>query len=168
MYSRIIGDVFDESHPSTWKLTQLEEAFRALGNQTSSHLKICFLIDGLDEFDGCEGDYDEMGQLLKDIASSRHIKVCLSSRPWVVFSNIFCSCPNLKLQDLTYRDIEKYVQDKFYRNSALLELANRELAVAPALMKEIFDRADGVFIWVKLVVRSLLNGLQNRDEATDL
>ena len=35
-------------------------------------------------------------------------------------------------------------------------------------MVSIVERADGVFLWVKLVVRSLLEGLSNRDEVPDL
>lgn len=174
LYSRAIGKTFDESsaspsfYQSIWTLPQLKEAFRVLGSQTSLHLKICFVIDGLDEFDGDDGDHDEMGQLFKEITGSNRIKVCLSSRPWVVFEDLFESCPNLKLQDLTYRDIEQYVRDKFNRNTAFLKLASREPAAAPALLKEIVEKADGVFLWVKLVVRSLLQGMRNRDDISDL
>jgi len=33
-----------------------------------------------------------------------------------------------------------------------------------AFIHEIVEKADGVFLWVVLVVRSLLNGIRNRDD----
>ena len=36
------------------------------------------------------------------------------------------------------------------------------------MVDEIVDKADGVFLWVVLVVRSILLGLANRDEMDDL
>jgi hypothetical protein len=74
-----------------------------MGRQTTIKLKICFVVDGLDEFDGDDSDYEEMGELFKDVTDSAHIKVCLSSRPWVVFEDLFNRCLNLKLQNLTYQ-----------------------------------------------------------------
>jgi hypothetical protein len=65
----------------TWKLTQLKDALRALSNQTVLLLKICFIIDGLDEFDGDNGDYEELGALFQEIIRSKSTKVCLSNRP---------------------------------------------------------------------------------------
>ena len=109
-----------------------------------------------------------MGELFKELTDSTHIKVCLSSRPWVVFEDIFNNCPNLKLQNLTHRDIEQYVRDKFNRNSAFLKLTSKEPVAAPALLEEIVKKADSVFLWVKLVVRSLLQGIRNRDDGADL
>jgi hypothetical protein len=173
-YSREVGWLFDGKNASppllrrNWNLTQLKEAFRALSSQTIKPLKVCFIVDGLDEFDGDDGDYEGMGAFFKEITAFNHIKVCLSSRPWVVFEDIFRGFPNLKLQNLTYRDIETYVHDKFHQNNSFLNLASREPAAAPALLKEIVEKADGVFLWVKLVVRSLLSGVRNRDDLADL
>lgn len=109
-----------------------------------------------------------VGKLFNEIGNSTNVKVCLSNRPWQVFEDLFGSCPKLKLQDLTYRDIQQYVNDKFYQNDAFLKLANSESTVAPALLHEIVEKADGAFLWVKLVVRSLLDGIRNRDELADL
>lgn len=72
-------------------------------------IKMCFLIDGLDEFDG---DHEEMGMLFQQISISKNVKVCLSSRPWVVFEQLFNTSPMLRLHLLTYDDIERYVGDK--------------------------------------------------------
>jgi hypothetical protein len=171
LYSNATRERSDESHSSgllfrqRWTLDQLQDALRALSNQSAIPLKTCIIIDGIDEFDG---DHEEMGRLFKERTASNQIKVCLSSRPWVVLEELFGSCPKLKLEDLTYRDIQQYVRDKFYQNNAFLRLANVQPTEARALLDEIIEKADGVFLWVKLVVRSLLDGLRNRDELADL
>jgi hypothetical protein len=131
-------------------------------------LKFCLVVDGLDEFEGDDDDYEGLGAFFRDITDSKQIKALLSSRPWVVFEDLFGNGPNLKLQHLTYRDIEKYVRDKFSLNTAFGNLARREPEAAPALLREIVEKADGVFLWVKLVVRNLLSGLRNRDDLVEL
>jgi hypothetical protein len=166
-YSQAVRqDWTPDNHHVIWTLHQLMDALRALVHQNSIPLKLCFLIDGLDEFDG---DHEQMGKLFQEItASNKNIKACLSSRPWVVFEYLFDSSPMLRLQNLTYRDIEHYVNDKLEQNDAYIRLADREPDIAHDLVHEIVQKADGVFLWVKLVVSSLLNGIRNRDEMSDL
>jgi hypothetical protein len=53
-------------------------------------------------------------------------------------------------------------------NAFFQRLARKEPDDAPALVQEIVDKADGVFLWVKLVVRSLLNGIRNTDQKSHL
>jgi hypothetical protein len=139
--------------------------FRALIHQEGIPLKIFFMIDGLDEFDG---DHEELANLFGAITKAPHIKMCLSSRPWVVFEDFFGQFPNLRLQNLTFKDIERYVMGKLSHNVAFLKLSTEEPEAAPALTQEIVEKADGVFLWVSIVVRSLLGGIRNRDELSDL
>jgi hypothetical protein len=149
----------------TWTLKQLLKCFRVLARQEMIALRICFLVDGLDELDG---DYEEIAALFKEVASSHNIKVCLSSRPWVVFDEAFQGHPMLQLHDLTHGDIKHYVSDNMTRNNAFRRLEEEEPAEAQALIQEIVEKAKGVFVWVKLVVQSLLIGLRNQDEISDL
>lgn len=62
----------------SWSLQQFMATFRAIIQQKSVPVKICFLVDGLDEFDG---DHEEIEKLFNEISSSQNVKVCLSSRP---------------------------------------------------------------------------------------
>ncbi|KAH8773149.1 hypothetical protein F5882DRAFT_172327 [Hyaloscypha sp. PMI_1271] len=57
---------------------------------------------------------------------------------------------------------------KLSHNVAFLKLLTEEPEAAPALTQEIVEKADGVFLWVNIVVRSLLGGIRNRDELSDL
>jgi hypothetical protein len=66
--------------------------------------------------------------------------------------------PQPEAAELDIPGIEQYVHDKFNRNSAFLKLASEEPAAAPALLEEIVEKADGVFLWAKLVVRISLAG----------
>jgi hypothetical protein len=165
-YSRAVNDSYlGEDLTQFWSLRQLVRAFRALVHQTVVPLKICFLIDGLDEFDG---NHEELANLFKDITKSPYIKICLSSRPWVVFEDMFKQCPNLRLQNLTYRDIELYVMGELNHHGAFQRLSSEKPEAAPAITREILEKADGVFLWVDIVVRSLLSGIRNRDGLEDL
>ena len=71
------------------------------------------------------------------------------------------------MQDLNASDIRKYVSTKFEAHPAYqqLKLVNNE---ADFLLQEIVDKAQGVFLWVFLVVRSLMEGLRNADRMIDL
>ena len=71
------------------------------------------------------------------------------------------------MQDLNEGDIRKYVGDHLEENPAfqMLRSDNEEVY---QLVHEIVEKANGVFLWVYLVVRSLVEGLQNADRIFDL
>jgi hypothetical protein len=48
------------------------------------------------------------------------------------------------------------------------QLSTSKPALAATFVKEIVSKANGVFLWVRLVTESLLHGLKNRDEISDL
>ena len=140
-------------------------AFRSFVEQKDIILKTCLLVNGLDEF---EGDYEEITSLFKMIAHSSNVKVCLSSRPLVIFREAFRSCSSIRLQDLTFLDIQHFVGDRFNQNDSFRRLADREPKNAAIFVQETVSKADGVFLWVQVVVRSLLNGIRNRDSIHEL
>lgn len=132
---------------SRWTMRQvrrgLENLFHAdIGN-------VCLFIDGLDEYDG---DPADTIQLLEGIVSDK-VKICLSSRPWVEFEDAFSKLPKLKLQDLTRDDIETYVTEEFANDRRMLVLSEESPTAASHLVAAVVRKADGVFLWVKLVVR---------------
>jgi len=143
-----------------FSLRQLMTAFKEIIGQSWIPFKLCLLIDGLDEFDG---DHEELATLFKLVAQSSNLKICLSSRPWQVFQDSFCSFPNLRLQDLTYPDIYKYVKGKFKQSEAFQKLSKKDTALEP-LVQEIVEKAAGVFLWVRIVVKSLIRGINNHDD----
>lgn len=149
----------------SWTLKELTEALNLLLTQKVLPSKYCFFIDGLDEF---EGDYTGIIKLLKKIPESSGIKLCLSSRPLVDFERAFGSGPKIMLQDFTRPEIQSYVAHKLGENSDMLNLKRHKPQETQELIDSIVILAAGVFLWVRLVVRSLLEGLKNSDSIADL
>jgi hypothetical protein len=126
------------------------------------------MIAGLDEFDGDDEQHEALANFFREITETKNVKVCISSRPWPIFEDIFGQCPKLRLQNLTDGDIAHYVQDKLNRHQAFQRLSKQQPQDALLLGREIVNKADGVFLWAKPVVRSLLNSIRNRDDLPDL
>ncbi|KAE9366774.1 hypothetical protein N431DRAFT_471808 [Stipitochalara longipes BDJ] len=165
VYSALLGTGISPFLGLYPNLETLRSAFQALGQQTAVPVKICLFVDGLDEFDG---DHEQLADLFINLAKLPNVKVCVTSRPWVVFQDLFQSCPSLRLQDSTYGDIQHYVSHKMHKNSAFKRLFEKDPNSAGALIEEVVEKAKGVFLWVEIVVKSLLNGIRNRDEPKDL
>ncbi|KAM0511307.1 hypothetical protein ACHAPE_009973 [Trichoderma viride] len=155
---------YERSFP--WTLKQLAEAFQRLGGLDNVRLKICLFIDGLDEYDGEPTDVID---IIQKIGESDKIKICTSSRPWIEFSDAYGgNQPKLELQNFTREDIQRFIKDKLHNNDKFNKLRGRDRAAADGLVLSITEKADGVFLWVFLVVRSLLRGLRNEDDILDL
>ncbi|KUI65502.1 hypothetical protein VM1G_01186 [Cytospora mali] len=151
---------------SPWTRSQLLKALKSLKDtadeSSNPHLKLCLLIDGLDEY---EGDHVELINILSDLAECSNIKICVSSRPWLDFSDAFDGSPwKIYLQDLTRQDISRYVQDKLEEDERFKRLQSKNNTAASDLINDVTIRSEGVFLWVFLVVRSLLRGLRNQDD----
>lgn len=155
------GDVFNP-----WSQTQLINALGELGKMDGTRWTICLFIDGLDEY---AGDHAELVKIIRRMAASDNIKVCASSRPWLDFYDAFGGSQwKLYLQDFTQQDIRQFVQDNLLDDLRFNKLQQRNKVAADKLASEITKRASGVFLWVFLVVRSLLRGLRNEDDISDL
>ncbi|PMD28842.1 hypothetical protein L207DRAFT_574642 [Hyaloscypha variabilis F] len=153
----------DDPNPMTE--AELRHAFTLLKNVESTVAKICLFIDGLDEFDG---DHCRLVDFIKELSGYPGIKLCVSSRPWLVFEDAFKTRPSLMIQDLTYPDIMHFVTSKFSRSHGFIELRKSEPEYAAQLLKDIAQKSAGVFLWVALVVSSLLDGLSYGDRVSDL
>ncbi|KAK5173323.1 uncharacterized protein LTR77_002004 [Saxophila tyrrhenica] len=150
----------EDQEAAGWTRRELSEAFTAV-LQRSLDTRFLFFIDGLDEY---VGGFDDLLADLRALTDSPLAKICVSSRPWNPFKEASGSRPELMLvlQDLTSTDIYRYVQASLQSNPRFVALAAREPR-AHNLPKEIRDKAQGVFLWVYLVVRSLLRELGERD-----
>ncbi|KAF2728839.1 hypothetical protein EJ04DRAFT_556507 [Polyplosphaeria fusca] len=138
-----------------WSLSELNQALRILLSMES--LRFLIFIDGLDEFDK---DPAELVSFVTDIDSiaPNNLKLCVASRPWLVFEEKFAAFSRLRLEDLTRPDIQLHWK-------SLLQF---HPTAAEHLMTEVVDKASGVFLWVTLVIASLLNGLRDGDTIADL
>jgi hypothetical protein len=153
--------ISDYEQPS---YVELKGAFERLKVRCASFLRICIFIDGVDEF---EGDHRDMSTFLCSIASSA-IKVIVSSRPINACLNVFKSCPTLRLQGLTQHDMSVFIRDRLNTHSMMAELRVESPQRASTLEAEIRKKAEGVFLWVRIVTGLLLRGLDDGDDFDDL
>ncbi|CAN9203240.1 unnamed protein product [Alternaria alternata] len=147
---------------------QLRRAFGRLTSHSLNSTKLAIVIDGLDEFDAQKTTMTDLGEMLITATKGDNVKALLSSRPLAAFVDCFAGQPQLELQQLTYDDIRAYVNDNLAQHPQMVRLTADHEKGAKALVEEIVSSASGVFLWVKLVVRSLLGGLQNGDNIEDL
>ncbi|KAI2603753.1 hypothetical protein GGR54DRAFT_644494 [Hypoxylon sp. NC1633] len=147
-----------------WSRAKLKYLMSNLLTQDQIPIKLFILIDGLDEYDG---DHFELADWLMRTAS-KDVKIVLSSRPWNAFRETFAKVPQLRLQDLSYSDITTYVDGNLRGHPRMKVLIESEPEPTLSLITEIVNKANGVFLWVRLVVASLLDGLRNYDRISDL
>lgn len=122
-----------------------------------------FFIDGLDEFQSTvQDDHRDLVRLLCQWAASEsgNIKICVSSREYPVFMDGFTPTMRIRLHDLTRHDMDTYIRDKIAHASAEESFES--------LVSSIMNKANGVFLWVALVVKSLREGLENGLSCSDL
>lgn len=141
---------------------------RVVRKARENGLKLCFLIDGLDEFEGGEAEMADLASYLASIVKSAQVKIVAASRPLAVFEDAFVDCAQLRLQDLTSDDITAYVNSSVDKKERMVTLRQQAPQEAAELVSGIVTKASGVFLWVKLVVRSLLEGLRAFDDIDDL
>jgi hypothetical protein len=138
-------------------------------------LKFFLLIDGLDEFDdqdAYQSDVSNERDLIDFLRIFYHkpsVKLCVASRPLNIFRYEFGEEKDLHLylHDLTRKYIRVYVQETLEKERIFQKLIQRDEGYQE-LIHEIIDAADGVFLWVHIVTRRLLDGMTNADRFSDL
>ncbi|KAH7129943.1 hypothetical protein B0J13DRAFT_133795 [Dactylonectria estremocensis] len=152
-----------------WTVPDLMAAFKSLLDTALPLMNICLFVDGLDEF---EGDHTGIVDFFKSISAGKNgaaIKMCLSSRPWSVFEDAFgTSVPNARLQDLTYEDMHRYARDQLRGDAYVRRLFKKSADAGDALVEAAVQRADGVFLWVRLAVERMLSLFQKYYTMEDL
>ena len=154
----------DESQE--WQEQELRDSLRrAVQSVSKLGARLALFIDGLDEY---IVKPEELISLFQTIVGFPNIKLCVASRPWVEFEDAFKHKPSLLVQNLTHDDIKSFVTAKFHGEPIFAELLRREEEFANKLIEDVVSKADGVFLWVTLVVSSLLSGMAFGDRVSDL
>jgi hypothetical protein len=151
-----------------WSNGDLLGALHDLVTATATTHCIFLLVDGLDEFDGSFQEQTELVTLLKTLADKPNIKICVASRPEPIFENALANCPQFRLEKLTRNDIDLYVNEKFASVNEFEDLRLLHTDECTTLILDIGDRAQGVFLWVYLVVPSLIQGMTEGDSTLTL
>lgn len=141
----------------------LTECFLALRKEG---IAIRIFLDGVDECGlDAEAVLETFTQLAKSISNT---KICISSRPEQFFIDMLDDFPKLRLQDLNRQDIGKVINDDLFSKSLVAKLFRNKQYDKNKLIDELESRAQGVFLWVRLVVQSVLQGITNRDDTATL
>ena len=155
----ILGDEIAWEEPLS--LIELLSAFKLFVHEAAKTHKIFIIIDGLDEFNGPYSQQVKLIDFINSLASS-DVKFCVSSQPWNVFEDAFNARPSLRVEDLTYKDIYYYCASNLSENLGFDALKRGDPVAASQLIDNVSTKACGVFLWVTLVVNSLLEGLTVR------
>ncbi|PCH07934.1 Hypothetical protein PENO1_009370 [Penicillium occitanis (nom. inval.)] len=171
-------DLIPHLFPSHWKMpsisfpfdtkifikdSEIAEAFETLTMKGSfPQHRFCFFVDGLDEYVGNTIEQKGLAKELQRWASGDDVKICASSRPYIQFDKLVPSEDRrIHLHQLTRYDIyvfsRKMIEDTL--NDDLEWVKDYYLR----LVEKIVDKSEGVFLWARLVVFSLLEGMLRRD-----
>lgn len=124
--------------------------------------RFCFLVDGLDEYNGDTVDHIRLARSLQHWTSGNDVKICASSRPYMEYLQTLSNSPERRiyLHELTKHDIYLFSKQMIEKELNSQRLKDIHLH----LVERIVERSEGVFLWARLVVRSLLPGILRRDK----
>ena len=157
------------SNDSIWSEPELEKAFKDILSSKTTRATIFCIIDGLDE---CrERDLHPLLQfLLKLVAYQKgafiKFKILCSSRPETPIELAFTNVTNnstLRVQDFNSEDIKNFVVQRFAAITDNLNPCEDFHRISDSLITDIVWKANGVFIWVKLVMAELLIAVEAGD-----
>ncbi|KAI9892641.1 MAG: hypothetical protein M1814_001334 [Vezdaea aestivalis] len=176
---RFVEHIFNQivAVQGSWNLVYLEDALLAIVKQRKVPLNICLFIDALDEHDEAYHENHarlvELLQRLIESSDRKTVKVmlCLTSRPENVFNHMLGSCPGFRIHEHTQRDIRTYLHgrmDKYLYKRPDLRSDPNIMTALSSTFKEILRRAQGVFLWVKLIVTDMEEGLTDGEDPFEL
>ncbi|KAJ8124595.1 hypothetical protein O1611_g9046 [Lasiodiplodia mahajangana] len=150
----------------------LPEARKALKNLILQHSDLCFFlsIDGLHEFDPAVSTsrVQSLIDFTHSFEKNRNVKVLVSSRPLPEFERGYDGYASLRVHDLTQRDIRQYAHERLMNHPRMRNLSQNDSRNTSDLLQSLVESSLGVFLWVRLVTESLLEGLTNYDTISDL
>ncbi|KAJ4127520.1 hypothetical protein NW765_015999 [Fusarium oxysporum] len=134
---------------SDWSLDELTEAL--VWALEASSEAFCIFLDGLDEAKELEHlpwpDWTN-AQVIHKLMKVNDVKLCASSREERAFCSFFKDAPRLRMQQFNNGDITLFVRER-------LDICGLECRDRDELVQETVERAEGVFLWVVLVVDRL-------------
>lgn len=121
---------------------------------TLAGIRTFFLVDGLDEC--CpQHNHDDFVDTLLELLEIPNSKSCLSSRPWREFALRLEGNITLRLDQLTKLDMLVYAKQRLGKIKNRYMPHDESNAQISKYATLLVDRADGVFLWLELTVRTL-------------
>lgn len=142
-----------------WSVSELRSIFLQILH--SYERPICIFIDGLDEVDPADGPLDLL-ELVEEFPRCRGTKLCLASRPEPALQRRLSAHPHIRLQDLTSGDLDRYARDHIKLTGAINDEDTSNSSWSSNApwnpIESIVDKADGVFLWLVLAIKSVNKG----------
>lgn len=127
---------------------------------------VCIFLDGIDEIKPEDGTKDGIPEFLDwaiELSQRSKIKLVLASRPDPhILETRLSKYPRLRLQDLNYQDLLKYAGGR-------VSIPEEDVSAHTIdLIWSLADKAEGVFLWLILAIKSVNEGLRNDDSVETL
>jgi len=144
-----------------WNQDELQRILHSTYQDIPGVKRTVLFVDALDECeDGDENDsVRDLVYFFRKITMGAKIKICLSSRHYPHIK--VPDCPEIVVEDFNSEDIQRFVDSK-------LSLADSYDERTARFARQITAKADGVFLWVTLIIKSLNFGLDNEQPDEDL
>lgn len=156
----------DAGHEPT--VAVLRDALLRILEHATLSRKYCFFIDGLDEYEEAHPKLQtELARDILDLTTLPGVKIVAASRPEAPFAGRFNGCPTLHLQDLTQGDIEAYVTAELTRSATCTSRPLTDDQIEH-LVDQVVQKAEGVFLWVVLVVTDLVVSIDHAEPYHEL
>lgn len=140
----------------------IEEGFKLLLDRASTGgYRLCFFIDGLDECEGNRLQHEDLEKMLQNWINSGTLKICVSSRPYSEFIRPLNHPGNrlIQLHELNGSDIRAYCLNRLTDDID----GRKRSDLCRCLVYIVVKHAQGVFLWVHLVIDLLLVGFRQGD-----
>ena len=155
-----------------WAQKVLQEALWHVALNCPINAEVLLFVDGFDE---CDGNHVSQLDFLKDFVESSKgsklsIKMCIASRAEVDIRLRLSTYPSLAIHHFTESDIASYVTERL--KTAWDLMASQPDGTTATFDQQLIDdvvrKAEGVFLWVNLVVTQLVLAIETEAEASDL
>ena len=172
MLIQILEPHMTQTREQPWAQKVLQEALQRIVSESPINAGLVLFVDGFDE---CDGNHANQLDFLKDLVESSKgsklsIKMCIASRAEVDIRLRLSTYPSLAIHHFTESDIASYVTKRL--ETAWDLMASQPDGTTATFDQELIDnvvrKAEGVFLWVNLVVTQLVIAIEAEAEASDL
>ena len=157
--------------PAFADVDKLRRALFAMACNSDSPINCCIFVDALDEHLGTHRDLTsflkDLAHLNQDWIPNFRLRFCVASRPENHFLDALHGYPGFAVHEYTRADIRRYAAGRF-RDEHAFSLDKQQKEITLGLVSQIEAKSDGVFMWVRLVVDELVEGLCEGDTLGEL
>lgn len=156
----------DYASIETWNMSRqnLELALKYTLERVEHSHKVFYLLDGLDEFADEQYNTQDLFKLIDTLLEMcEGSRVCVSSRPEPAFQRRYENTKQLKLENLTRNDMMQYVGERLSLHDWAMDLMEEDETRFIRLLEGLIEKAQGVFLWLALVLKDLEAGFESED-----